>query len=54
MLQPGTSILYSALDRPIGRLIENAGKDAGEVLAGMTHFAKSSDYKVRRKMLDLM
>ena len=44
----GTSILYSALDRPIRRLIENAGKDAGEVLAGMTHFAKSSDYKGKK------
>jgi chaperonin GroEL len=43
--ETGAQILFAALDRPIRRLIENAGKDAGEVLAGMKQFAESPDFK---------
>ncbi|MBD3365965.1 chaperonin GroEL [candidate division WWE3 bacterium] len=45
----GANILLAALDRPIRRLIENAGRDAGEVVAGMEQFAESSDYKGKKE-----
>ncbi len=31
----GANILYAALDRPFRKLVENAGRDSGEVLAGL-------------------
>jgi len=45
----GANVLLAALDRPIRRLIENAGKDAGEILAGMSQFAESSEYKGKKE-----
>ncbi len=47
--ETGAHILHAALDKPIRRLIENAGRDAGEVLAGMDQHAESSDYKGKKE-----
>ncbi len=45
----GANILYVALDKPIRRLIENSGRDSGEVLAGMGIFAEKSEYKGKKE-----
>ncbi len=43
--ETGANILYAALSRPIRKLIENSGRDPGEVLAGMKALSESTDFK---------
>jgi chaperonin GroEL len=38
-------ILYKALEQPFRRLVENAGYDGGEKLAGITHQIREGKYK---------
>jgi len=45
----GANILYSALDKPIRRLIENAGRDSGEVLAELATTSESSGAKSKKE-----
>lgn len=47
--ETGANILRAALDRPLKRLIENAGKDAGQIIAGMEQYAEGSDYKGKKE-----
>lgn len=47
--QTGANILYAALDRPLKRLIENAGRDPGQVVAEMENYANSSDYEGKKE-----
>jgi chaperonin GroEL len=47
--QTGANILFAALDRPIRKLIENAGRDSGEVLAGMKVLAEKPGYKGKKE-----
>ncbi len=47
--QTGANILFAALDRPIKRLIENSGKDSGEVLAGLAFASEKADYKGKKE-----